>query len=74
MQQVDLKQAKKNLSELIERAICGEEVVISKNDRPLVRLIAIEKPKRRRQFGSAKGMIDIADDFDDSPEDFREYM
>lgn len=33
-----------------------------------------ERPKNRRQAGSAKGQIIIADDFDAPLEDFREYM
>jgi hypothetical protein len=32
------------------------------------------KPKRPRQFGSAKGMIHMAEDFDEPLEDFEEYM
>ena len=36
-----------------------------------------EKPRerpRKRTFGSAKGLIEMADDFDEPLEDFREYM
>lgn len=73
MTQVDLLKAKEQFWELIELAASGEEVVISKGEKPLVKLIAANKPKKR-QFGSAKGMITLADDFDAPLEDFQEYM
>ncbi|MEM7114729.1 MAG: DUF2281 domain-containing protein [Chloroflexota bacterium] len=33
-----------------------------------------ETIKRERQFGSAKGLITIADDFDEPLDEFQEYM
>lgn len=49
----------------------GTEVVITKGARPVAKLVAIaEKPTR--QFGSAKGLIHIAEDLDEPLEDFRE--
>lgn len=74
MTQVDLKQAKERFIELIELAASGEEVIIARGERPLVKLSPIARQKRQRQFGSAKGMIIIADDFDEPLEDFQEYM
>lgn len=74
MTQVDLKQAKERFIELIELAASGEEVIIARGERPLVKLSPIARQKRQRQFGSAKGMIIIADDFDEPLKDFEEYM
>jgi prevent-host-death family protein len=73
MSPVDLEQAKEHLDELVEQAARGEEVVITRNSRPLARLVPIEH-RKARQFGSAKGLIEIADDFDAPLEDFRDYM
>lgn len=73
MQQVDAKQAKEKLSELLELVQQGEEVIITKNDQPFAKLAPIAPPKRR-QFGSAKGLIQMASDFDETPEGFEEYM
>jgi prevent-host-death family protein len=73
MSPVDLKQAKEHFDELVEQVARGEEVVITRDSRPLVRLVPIQTRKERR-FGSAKGLIEIADDFDAPLEDFRDYM
>ena len=43
MQSIDVNQAKHRFSELIEQAICGDEVVITKSGQPIVRLVAISK-------------------------------
>jgi antitoxin (DNA-binding transcriptional repressor) of toxin-antitoxin stability system len=41
MRKVTIHVAKTQLSRLIEAALAGEEVVISKGDKPVVRLVAI---------------------------------
>ena len=75
MHQIDVAEAKENLSELIEAAIKGEEVVISKDNQPVVKLVVItKKVKRDRQAGSANGMVWMSDDFDEPLEEFKEYM
>ena len=53
MKQVNLYEAKTNLSRLVDEAAKGEDIVIAKNGRPLARLTAIataEKPEKRK-FG-----------------------
>ena len=45
----------------------GEEVIIAKGHKPVLKLVALERPKRRRKPGSAKGKIWMAPDWD-SPE------
>ena len=73
MKPVEITEAKEHLDELVDEVSRGEEVVIVKDDRPLVRLVPIRE-KRERRFGSAKGQIKIAEDFDEPLEDFRDYM
>ena len=51
------------LSSLVEKAAAGEEVVIAKAGRPLVRMVAYEARKRLR-FGSLKGRFVVPEDFD----------
>lgn len=66
----NIHEAKTTLSKLIERALAGEEVVIAKAGKPLVRLNPVqpeESPKRKREFGRMRGRIWYADDWD-SPE------
>jgi prevent-host-death family protein len=75
MQIIDINQAKQHLPQLIEQAISGNEVVITQGGEPLVKIIALTKQSRKqRQFGSAKGLIRMADDFDAPLADFKEYM
>jgi len=49
-------------------------VLIVKDGQPIVQLVPIASPQRRPQFGSAKGPVVMADDFDAPLEDFEEYM
>ena len=73
VQQVGLEEASTHLIDLINAAMRGEDIVIVKDERSMVRLVPMPlKPLRRA--GSAKGMIKMADDFDKPLEDFDEYM
>jgi len=73
-QQVSLEQAQTQFPLLIQQAINGHEIVIMQHNIPVVKLVSIPKSKPRAQFGSAKGLITISDDFDAPLEDFKEYM
>ncbi len=74
MTQITLSEASQNLPELIEAALSGEEIIIMKENLPVIKLTPVVPVKRRPKFGSAKGMITISDDFDEPLEDFKEYM
>lgn len=75
MHRVNLDEAQAQLSDLINAAIRGEKVFITNDDQETVELVPVASPKRRRQFGSAKGLIIyMADDFDAPLSDFDEYM
>jgi prevent-host-death family protein len=64
MAKVNLYEAKTNLSELVERAAAGEEIVIAKAGKPRARLVPVSKVVRKRRPGRARGRIRIAADFD----------
>jgi antitoxin (DNA-binding transcriptional repressor) of toxin-antitoxin stability system len=72
--QVKLDEAQVRLLDLIEAAVRGEGVFILKDDHPVVRLVPVEPLKRHPQFGSAQGLVVMADDFDTPLEDFSEYQ
>lgn len=72
--QVDLNEAKAHLSELIEAALKGEDVLITLESKPVAKIVPVTRTRPRPQFGSAKGMIVISEDFDEPLEEFREYM
>jgi prevent-host-death family protein len=61
---VNIYEAKTKLSQLVDKAASGEDVVVSRNGKPLARITRLEPPKRRIRFGVLKGKIRIARDFD----------
>ncbi len=65
---INISEAKTKLSKLVEMAYHGEEVIIAKNNLPLVELV-IHKPKEKRKLGLLAGQIDIPDDFLDEDEE-----
>jgi antitoxin (DNA-binding transcriptional repressor) of toxin-antitoxin stability system len=70
---VTFDEALTQLAKLMEAAKRGEDVYIVGDDDVPVKLVP-EKPIRRPKFGSAKGLIEMSDDFDEPLEDFKEYM
>jgi antitoxin (DNA-binding transcriptional repressor) of toxin-antitoxin stability system len=62
---VTIDAAHTTLARLIEQALRGEEVVIARDDKPAVRLVPVEAPKPKRQFGSLKGKLVVPDSFFD---------
>jgi len=64
--QVNVYEAKTQLSELMKQAESGENVVIARAGKPAIRLVPVERRSGRRPGrGSLKGKIWISDDFDD---------
>lgn len=70
---VELDQARGNFEELLEKAARGEEIVITRDKKPMVRLVP-SGSDRRRKFGSARGLIEVPDDFDEPLDDFADYV
>jgi prevent-host-death family protein len=67
---VNVYDAKTHLSQLLDRAAAGEEIVIARNGRPVARLVALdEAAPRRREPGAWAGQVSIATDFDDLPDE-----
>ena len=73
MQQFKIQDAQSCLEDLVESAMEGEEIFIVKEDRKVVQLVPVKPPTRHAQFGSAKGLVKLSDDFDAPLLDFREY-
>jgi len=65
MSQGNLHEAKTHLSQLVDRAAAGEEIVIARSGKPVARLIAFHRDATPRQLGSMRGLINVADDFND---------
>jgi len=64
MTQVNIYEAKTHLSELVERAAGGEDIVIAKAGQPRVRLVPVQTPRRPRVPGGWEGRVELAPDFD----------
>lgn len=71
MQITNISEAKANLSKLVEQALRGEEVIIGKAGKPVVKLVAYNLDPSPRQLGIGqwRGQIWMADDFDALPEE-----
>jgi len=60
---VNIHQAKTHLSRLLEQALAGEDVVIMKAGKPLVRLTPVAAAPVKRKIGTAGGDFTVPDDF-----------
>lgn len=63
MSEIGLRQAKAQLSELIDRVERGETVTLTRHGRPVARVV----PVIERRPGLLKGRVGMAADFDDTP-------
>jgi len=68
--QVNIHEAKTNLSRLLSLVSEGEEVIIAKSEKPIARLLKYDIPAKKRQLGRDKGLFEVSDNFNDPlPED-----
>ena len=64
----------KKLWSLIDAALRGEPVFIERDDKSLVQIIPLKQMFHPRKAGSAKGKLQMSDDFDAPLNDFADYM
>lgn len=64
METVNIYDAKTHLSKLVDKAAAGEDVVVSRHGKPLVRITRLEASRRPIRFGLLAGRISIPADFD----------
>jgi len=69
--EIKLAEAKARFSEVVQTAMLGETIIITRENRPVVRITAIKPAKRMP--GTGKG-IRMSADFDAPLADFSEYM
>lgn len=67
----NVAEAKAHFSTLVRKALQGEDVVIARDNKPLLRLVPVGVQSRTP--GSAKGRVRIADDFDAPVGDLAKY-
>lgn len=62
--EINIYEAKTKFSQLIERAMVGEEIIIAKAGKPMVKLVRVDVPAKRA-LGSAAGTIEYQPGWDD---------
>lgn len=71
---VSVYDAKTQFSQLINRVEAGEEIIISRNGKPVARLVALAAERPNRTPGLFAGQITMSPDFDEfSPSDDRDW-
>lgn len=61
---VNITDAQTTLAALVARVLQGEDIVIARGNRPLVRLVPVVGEPGPKTLGRARGKVDLADDFD----------
>jgi antitoxin (DNA-binding transcriptional repressor) of toxin-antitoxin stability system len=76
MSTVTIEDAQRRLVELIAQLRPGAEIIITRDQKPVARLIGEARPEaQQRQLGTLRGTVrHMAPDFDAPLEDFKEYM
>lgn len=70
--QVNVYEAKSQLSKLLEQVEAGDEIIIARNGRPIARLVPLQRRTSSRTPGAWKGKVWMADDFDETDEELVE--
>jgi prevent-host-death family protein len=74
MARYNIAEAKARFSELVERALAGDEVVIARANKPLLRIVPYEDHRRKlRPWSARERILDMAADFNATPDDLAEY-
>jgi antitoxin (DNA-binding transcriptional repressor) of toxin-antitoxin stability system len=75
MDTVTIEEAQAKLSVMIDKLAPGEEVIITRNEQPVAKLVGQQRPIRKpRRPGSAKGKLVILAEDDEHLKDFKDYM
>ena len=75
MSKFNIAEAKTHFSKLVQKAMLGEEVIIAKDNKPVLKLVPLEKPRQPRKPGSGRGQVlYVAPDFDATPGSFKDYV
>lgn len=70
-----MHEAKTRLSQLVERAEAGEEIVIARHGKPVARIVPVARTSSMSAVrGALKGQVEMAEDFDELPAAFRDAL
>jgi len=74
IQKIQLEEAEKNLKAIIHSALEGDEITITVDDEPVVKIVPVGKGLKNRKLGTAKGEVVIKSDFKEIPHEFEAYI
>lgn len=75
MKTVTMHAAKTHLSRLVDEALAGEEVIIARRNKPLVKLSVVEETHGKRHVGSLPDLVvQMDDNFNDSLDDWSDEI
>ncbi len=72
MSQITIQTAEKSWTEILQKALEGEETIIEQDGKPVAKVSPFKTEED--WFGMDEGKGWIADDFDETPEEFLEYL
>ncbi len=71
---ISIEQLGEGIPELITEVSQGGSVLITKDNKPFAEVVPVSERKERPGFGSLRGQIHMADDFDAPLDDIKDYM
>ena len=71
---VTLSDAKARFSEIVEKAVNGDEFIVTRMGKPVVRISRFVTTDEQRKLGDLAGQIRISEDFDEWPPDLQEAL
>lgn len=72
--QVNVYEAKTQLSKLLEQVEAGDEIVIARHGKPVARLVPLQRTAAPRELGTLRGKIWMAPDFDEPDPELEELF
>ena len=69
-----LSDAKARFSEIVERVVNGDEFVVTRMGKPVVRISRVAANAESRKLGDLAGQVWMSEDFDDWPPDLRDSL
>lgn len=69
-----LSDAKARFSEIVEQVVNGDEIIVTRMGRPVVRISRFVRSAEPRKLGDLAGQIRMSEDFDEWPPDLQEAL
>jgi prevent-host-death family protein len=74
IRQVNVYEAKTQLSKLLAQVEAGDEIVIARHGKPVARLVPLQRTAIPRQLGSLRGKIWVSPNFDEPDHELIDLM